>query len=112
MNINNTTFLAYLNNIMTNILSKNIRAKDYFILNDEQKLTIMYTVFKLLKSNMKININDDSFKAFIIVLRKKNEIDENYEFAAILNDTIKNLSKIINIFNEKKTEIKKKKIEN
>lgn len=111
MNVNNTTFLSYLNNITTTILSK-IKTKDYFTLSDEQKLTISYSVFNLLRTNVKININDDSFKAFIIVLRKKNELEENYEFASILNDIIKNFNKIIEITNEKKVEIKKKKIEN
>lgn len=111
MNINNRTFLTYLNNVTTTILGK-IKTKDYFALTDEQKLTISYSVFNLLKSNVKININDDNFKAFIIVLRKKNEIEENYEFASILNDIIKNFNKIIEISNEKKIEIKKKKIEN
>ena len=110
INLNNTSFLKYLDEISLNIMSK-INIKHYFSLTDEQKTTISYTVFNLLKAYTKIGINDDELKGFIIVLRKKNEQEENYEFASILNDIINDFNHIIEIINTKKTEIKKKKIE-
>ena len=49
---------------------------------------------------------------FIKYLRKKNEIDENYELASLLNHLIKNYDNLIEIFDVKTNEIKKKKTEN
>jgi hypothetical protein len=53
-------------------------------------------VFKIIKSNTekRVNLGDTEFRAFLVALWKKNEENENYEVAAILNDIIKNYESI------------------
>ena len=105
IDIKNTTFLSYLDNVTKNILL-NVNVNDYFKLSDEQKLTTSYTVFTLLKSK----INDTDLKTFILVLRKKNEFTENYELASLLDNIIKKYDKLSEIYNISTVEIKKKKL--
>jgi hypothetical protein len=45
-------------------------------------------------AKVKSNLTDAELKSFIVVLWKKNEESENYEFAAVLNDIIKNFDLI------------------
>lgn len=109
LDVNNSSFLTYLDVVTKNILEK-INVKDYFIFSDEQKLTISYTVLTFFKTKTKIDGGD--LKMFIKYLRKKNEVDENYELASLLNHLIKNYDNLIEIFDVKTNEIKKKKTEN
>ena len=108
--MNNNNFLSFLDKTTKTILKK-INIKNYFILTEDQKLTICYTVFNLLKTTSKVSLHDDDFKRFLFYLRKKNEVEENYEFASIINDIVKNFDKIINDDKIKKNDNKKKKTE-
>jgi len=91
VNVNHPSFISFLENISTNILSA-IKIEEYFSLSSEKKLTVSYTVLNLLKNSAKVkaNLTDSELKSFISVLCKKNEEAENYEFAAVLNDVVKN----------------------
>ncbi len=53
-------------------------------------------VFKLMKNSTKVRgkFNDSELKSFVMILCKKNEEYENYEFSAILNDIHNNFDKI------------------
>ena len=95
VNVNHPSFISFLENISTNILSA-IKIEEYFGLSDEKKLTVSYTVLHILKNSAKVkaNLSDTDLKRFIQVLCKKNEDAENYEFAAVLNDVVKNYSVI------------------
>jgi hypothetical protein len=103
VNINHPSFISFLNQVTTNILS-NISIEKYFNLTPEKKLNAQYIVFKLLKSSVKIRatMTDTELRSFIIVLWKKSEDKENYEFAAILNDINKNFTIINELQNPKK----------
>ena len=109
INVKNSSFIKYLDIICKNIIDS-INIKDYFKLNDEQKLTISYSVFSFLKTKTKININE--IKNFILILRKKNEIEEDYELASVLNHILKNFDILDNMFEIKLNEIKKEKSKN
>lgn len=109
LDINNSRFFTYLDVVSKNILEY-VNIKEYFKLSEEQKLTISYTIFTFFKTKTKIDSND--LKMFITYLRKKNEIDENYELASILNNIIKNYGNLNELFDVKIKEIKKKKTEN
>ena len=91
VNVNHPSFVSFLENISNNILST-IKIEEYFNLAPEKKLTVSYTVLNLLKNSAKVkaNLTDKELKSFITVLCKKNEEAEYYEFAAVLNDVIKN----------------------
>lgn len=113
VNVNHPSFISFLESITNSILSS-IKIDDYFILSSEKKLTISFTVLNLLKNSAKIkaNLTKDDLKNFIVVLCKKNEENENYEFAAILNDIIKNYDTINEMSNStKKTPKPTKKID-
>lgn len=99
-NINNPNFIIFLDNI-TNTIQTHVSVGGYFNLTSEKKLGIQYIVFKLLKTSLKIKekITNPELKAFVVILCKKNEDNENYEIASILNDIIKNFDAI----NEKTT---------
>jgi len=91
VNVNHPSFISFLENISENILSA-IKIEEYFNLTPAKKLTVSYTVLNLLKNSAKVkaNLSDEELKSFISVLCKKNEEVENYEFAAVLNDVVKN----------------------
>jgi len=94
-NINHPTFISFLEKISNNIITS-VNVSDYFGLSSEQKLTVLYTVFSLVKNvaKLKTNLNEPELKAFITLLWKKNEEIENYELAEVLNDIIINFDKI------------------
>jgi hypothetical protein len=113
VNVNHPSFISFLENVTHNILST-IKIDDYFNLNPEKRLAISFTVLNLLKNSAKIkaNLSDNELKSFIIVLCKKSEEIENYEFAAVLNDIIKNYDTISNISDSTKKPSKQaKKVE-
>jgi len=111
VNVNHPSFISFLENISQNILSA-IKIEDYFNLSNEKKLTVSYTVLNLLKNSAKVkaNLSDEDLKNFIAVLCKKNEDAENYEFAAVLNDVVKNFDTVnkLNPSPKKKPTPKKK----
>lgn len=107
VNVNNPSFIAFLESVTNNILSS-IKIDDYFSLNKEKKLAVSFTVLNLLKNSAKVkaNFSDTELKAFITILRKKNEEIENYEFAAVLDDVIKNYDIITDLTTPTKKTIK------
>jgi hypothetical protein len=110
VNVNQPSFIAFLESITNSILSV-IKIDDYFVLNAEKKLAVSFTVLNLLKNSAKIkaNFSDMELKTFITVLCKKNEEIENYEFAAVLNDVIKNFDAVNEITNSAKKTIRQNK---
>jgi hypothetical protein len=95
VNINHPTFVSFLDNVTTSILS-NITVDNYFSLSQEKKLGTQYMVFKLMKNSVKVRakLTDEELKSFVNVLWKKNEESENYEFAAVLNDIFNNFDMV------------------
>ena len=95
VNVNHPSFVQFLDNITTTILSS-VTAENYFKLSQEKKMTVLYTVFKLMKKSLKIRaeLTDLEMRTFVTVLWKKNEECENYEFAAILNDINNNFDAV------------------
>lgn len=91
VNVNHPSFIQFLDNVTNNIL-ENVSVTNYFSLPQESKMGVLYMVFKLMRSaiKMRAQISDVEMKAFVIVLWKKNEEMENYEFAAILKDISNN----------------------
>ena len=108
VNVNHPSFISFLENISTNISSA-IKIEEYFNLSSEKKLMISFTVLNLLKNSAKVktNLSDSELKTFISVLCKKNEDVENYEFAAVLNDVVKNYDSIIRMETSPKVKSKK-----
>ena len=94
VNVNHPSFIAFLESITETILSS-ISIDNYFSLPQEKKMGVLYVVFKTMKGSVKgTKLSDLELKAFIVVLLKKNEESENYEFAAILKDIINNFDSI------------------
>ena len=95
VNINHPSFISFLDNVKNTILS-NISVENYFKLTQEKKMSVLYTVFKLMKKSLSVRakLTDMEMRAFISVLWKKNEEIENYEFAAILNDISNNFDAV------------------
>ena len=96
VNVNHPSFIQYLEQITNDILS-NITISNYFVLSPHKKMALQYIVLKLLKNAVKTRaiLTDDDLKSFVIILCKKSEETENYEFAAILNDMSKNFDMLI-----------------
>jgi hypothetical protein len=95
LNINHPSFIAFLDNVTTSIIS-NVNVDNYFKLSQDKKMNVLYMVFKLMKKSVAMGpkLTDNEMKSFIAVLWKKNEEIENYEFAAILNDIANNYESI------------------
>lgn len=95
VNINHPSFITFLDTVSSNILS-NISVENYFSLSPEKKLNTQYVVFRLMKSSVRVRatLTDNELRSFIVVLWKKHEDSENYEFAAILNDINNNFDTI------------------
>lgn len=110
VNVNHPSFISFLENVSNNILSA-IKIEEYFALSSDQKMAISFTVLNLLKSSARVKavLSDSDVKSFIMVLCKKNEEKENYEFAAVLNDIIKNYDHINNLSDSSRKPVKKDK---
>jgi hypothetical protein len=95
LNINHPSFIAFLDNVTTSIIS-NVNVDNYFKLSQDKKMNVLYMVFKLMKKSVAMGpkLTENEMKSFIAVLWKKNEEIENYEFAAILNDIANNYESI------------------
>jgi hypothetical protein len=103
VNVNHPSFIAFLEDVTTMILS-DISVENYFILPQEKKMNVLYTVFTLLmkSSKFKTNLSVNEMKVFITVLWKKNEESENYEIAGILKDISTNFDAIYDFTNKPK----------
>lgn len=112
VNINHPSFISFLNQITTNILN-NVTINNYFLLQNEKKIVVQYTVLKLMKNSikMKAKVTDNELRSFVTILWKKNEEMENYELASILNDINNNFDKINESIIPKKRNNKQIKIE-
>ena len=95
VNINHPSFISFLDNVTSSILS-NVTVENYFKLTSDKKLGVQYMVFKLMKNAVKVRakLSDNELRSFVAVLWKKNEEMENYEFAAILNDISQNFDTV------------------
>jgi len=95
VNVNHPSFISFLDSVTKNILS-NVNIENYFSLVPEKKLRLHYMVFRLLKNSVKTRakLSDTELKSFLVVLCKKNEESENYEFAGILKDISNNFDAI------------------
>jgi hypothetical protein len=95
VNVNHPSFISFLENVTETILS-NVSVENYFTLPQEKKTSLIYMVFKLMKNSIRVSVNltDEELISFIVVLWKKNEESENYEFAAILKDISNNFEAI------------------
>jgi hypothetical protein len=95
VNVNHPSFISFLDSVTKNILS-NVNIENYFSLTPEKKLRLHYMVFRLLKNSVKTRakLSDTELKSFLLVLCKKNEESENYEFAGILKDISNNFEAI------------------
>lgn len=95
VNINHPSFISFLENVSTSILS-NVTVNNYFTLTQDKKLGVQYMVLKLMKNAVKVRakLTENELRSFVSVLWKKNEESENYEFAAILNDIAQNFDAV------------------
>jgi len=95
VNVNHPSFISFLDNVTTSILS-NVTVNNYFSLPQDKKLGVQYMVLKLMKNAVKVRakLTDLETLSFVSVLWKKNEESENYEFAAILNDIAQNFDAV------------------
>jgi predicted nucleic-acid-binding Zn-ribbon protein len=110
VNVNHPSFISFLESVSNNILSA-IKLEDYFGLTKEKKLSVSFTVLNLLKNSAKVkaNLSDVDLKNFIMILCKKNEENENYEFAAVLNDVLSNYDTINDLSSSTKKSTRQKK---
>ena len=98
ININHPSVMQFLSEITQNIVS-NISVENYFKLPEDNKMGVSYAVLKLIKGSVekRTRLSDTEIKALITALWKKNEENENYEVAAILNHISKNYDSISDI---------------
>lgn len=110
VNVNHPSFISFLESVTNNILSA-IKIENYFTLSEEKKLSVSFTVLNLLKNSAKVKatLSNSELKSFITILFKKNEEKENYEFAAVLNDVLKNFDTVNNLSTNPKKPVKKDK---
>ena len=95
VNVNHPSFIIFLENVMKSILS-NVTVENYFGLTQDKKLGVQYMVYKLLKNSVKLRgkLSDDDMRSFVVVLWKRAEEMENYEFSAILKDISANFDSV------------------
>lgn len=91
INVNHPSVIKFLSDITQNIVS-NVSVESYFELSEEKKFGVSYAVLKLIKatSENRVKLGELEFRALLSALWKKNEENENYEVAAILNHINKN----------------------
>lgn len=112
VNINHPSFISFLDNV-TSVILNNISIENYFNLKVENKMALQFAVLKIMKNSIKnrVMLTDVELKSFIIVLQKKNEELENYEFASVLNDMSINFETINQVSNVPKRNSRKIKID-
>lgn len=108
VNINHPSFISFLDNVSTSILS-NVTVSNYFTLTHDKKLGVQYMVLKLMKNAVKVRakLTDNELRSFVSVLWKKNEESENYEFASILNDIAQNFDSVNEVIKPTKRTVRK-----
>lgn len=95
LNLEHPSIIKFLIEVSDNVL-KNVSIGSYFKLTGEKKTTLIYVVFKLIKSSVMfhVKLSDLEYRTFLTALQKKNEEIENYEFAAILREICTNFDSI------------------
>lgn len=95
VNTNHPSFISFLENV-TNAILTDVNVDNYFSLPQEKKMGVLYMVFKLIKkaTSVRARLSDDDLKSFINFLWKRNELSENYEFAAVLKDIFNNFEAV------------------
>ncbi len=95
VNVNHPSFIAFLENVTSNIIS-HIKLENYFSIGADKKMGVQYMVYKLMRNSVgvKTKLTDLEMKSFLTVLWKKNEESENYELAAILKDILNNFDSV------------------
>jgi len=96
-NTKHPQFTAFIDKINYEILNS-INVINYFTINDDNKLGNQYMLLKIIKNSVTIRskLTDNDYKYFLSILKKKNEETENYELAALMNDTINNFENVCN----------------
>ena len=92
---NDKSFSPFITTI-TNFLLSKCEVKSYFKESRDKNIESQYTIFKLLKKNVKLStkISDNEMKNLIDKLREKTDEMEYYEFSQLLSDLKSNFSKI------------------
>ncbi len=95
MNINHPLITKFLSEVTEHVL-KNVAVEYYFNLPNDKKMSVLYSVFKIMKTStaFHVKLGDLEFRVFLQAMLKKNEESENYEFAAILKDICNNFDAI------------------
>lgn len=95
INTNHPTFVSFIENVNKNILS-NISLERYFLLTNDKKTALQYLVLKLILKSVRVRarLTDSELSDFVVILQKKNEELENYEFAGLLNDVTLNFNSL------------------
>ncbi len=95
VNVNHPSFVSFLDTVNGNILN-NVNVSNYFSLKSNKKISIQYVTLKLVYSSVKVRakLTDIELLSFVMILLKRNEEIENYEFTSVLNDIVKNFDKI------------------
>ena len=108
ININHPAFVSLMDKI-TGYILLSVNIENYFSTSLESRLTTSYTVFNLLRTmpSMKALSTDNELKEFITILIKRNEGNENYEFASVLDNILVNFD-MINEFNSSKSKLSKR----
>lgn len=97
MTKNNTVLKKFLDNILVNI-QKNVNFDNYFLSTNDKKMTILMSVFKIIKNSIE-HLNTGQNKSEITKLIVENLINlsnttENYELSAVLKDITNNFDSI------------------
>ena len=113
VNINHPSFITFLDNVNSSVLF-NVSVDNYFSLPSDSKLALQYKVFLLMKNsvNLRARLENDELRSFLTVMWKKNEENENYEFASVLNDILTNFDSICEVTKPKRKSNKTTKIDN
>ena len=90
--LSNPTFVSHLNSVAKNI-NKTVKVNEFFKMTDDTKLSTAYTAFTVIKT--KVNLERIELKPLVTLMRKKCEIEENYEMAAVLNHILKNYDTLL-----------------
>lgn len=92
--------------ITTKQIISNVGVKDYFMLNNKEKLTKANSVLTIIRHDTKSTLSDYDFKDLLTIMRCKTENDENYELAAILFDIVMKYDKISKLNCQKNKNLK------
>jgi hypothetical protein len=107
-NINHPNFIKFLESLTETIYSNTNDIKLYYSLNQESKMVLIYSVYKVITKTLNDKIKIDNSKTKIVFQNFLNVSlnNENYELSGILKDIINNFE---SISESTKPEVKKPK---